>query len=93
MKANKNFKNLEKIMKGAANHWRLKILFLLDEEPGLSLFDIADKLNGNFKTISEHTRKLVQSDLIQKKYQFKTVLHSVSPLGRRILHFVENLEV
>ena len=83
-----DFKRLEKIIKGGANHWRLRILFLLGEEGSLSLTDISRTLRGHFKTISEHTRKLLESGLIEKRYREQTVFHSLTSLGVRSLgHF------
>ena len=86
-----NFKVLEKIIKGVANHWRLRTLFLLYEEPNISLIDIASKLDGNFKTISEHTKKLYQSGLIEKRYKGQIVLHSISVLGDRLLSYLKKV--
>lgn len=86
-----NFRALERILKGVANHWRLRILFLLREEPNLPLIDIASRLDGNFKTISEHTKKLFQSGLIEKRYKGQMVLHSISSLGDRFLSRIKNI--
>lgn len=83
-----NIKTLERIIKGVANHWRLKILFLLEAKPGLSLIDLAEELNGNFKTISEHTKKLANSGLIEKKYKNRAVLHYPSDLGLKFLSYI-----
>jgi predicted transcriptional regulator len=85
-----DFKRLEKILKGSANHWRLRILFLLNKQPDLSLFSISDELGGNFKTISEHTRKLFSSGLIEKRCKGRVVLHSVSSLGKVFLSQIDN---
>ncbi len=51
-------KRTEKIVKGFANHHRIRILLLLESEPGLTLTDITEKLRVNLRTSSEHTRKL-----------------------------------
>jgi predicted transcriptional regulator len=85
----KNSKQLERYFKGAANHWRIEILFLLTKFDGLSLDAVARKLNCNFKTISEHTKKLVNAGLLNKKYQGRIVLHSLSPYGRRFVKFIK----
>ncbi len=78
-------------MKGVANHWRFRILSLLESEAPLSLGDIAHKVEGHFKTISSHTRRLVESGLIEKRYRDQTVLHTLSPLGERLLRQIKNL--
>jgi len=64
----KTAKQLERHFKGAANHHRIDILLLVSESPNITLDGIAEKLNRNFKTISEHTRRLVQAGLLNKKY-------------------------
>ena len=60
---------LERYFKGAANHWRIDILLFVFKNSGASVEDIAEKLQGNFKTISQHPRSLVQSGLLNKKYK------------------------
>ncbi|MBU4480345.1 winged helix-turn-helix domain-containing protein [Patescibacteria group bacterium] len=80
-------KQLEKHFKGVSNHWRINILLLLNEESGLSLEQIAETLNANYKTISEHTKKLVHAGLINKKYINNTVSHSLSPYGKKFINF------
>ncbi|MBI4120118.1 MAG: winged helix-turn-helix transcriptional regulator [Parcubacteria group bacterium] len=81
----KTAKQLERHFKGIANHRRIEILSLIAKNNGISLDDIADSLDCNIKTISEHTRKLVQAGLVNKKYQGRLVAHSLSPYGQ-ILH-------
>jgi len=71
-----------------ANHRRIDILKLVAENEGSSLGDITEGLNCNFKTISEHTRKLVQAGLVNKKYQGRMVVHSLSPYGRTFYKFI-----
>ncbi|MBI2591430.1 MAG: helix-turn-helix transcriptional regulator [Candidatus Brennerbacteria bacterium] len=83
----KTAKQLERYFKGAANHRRLDILFLVAKSDGITLEKIAENLNCNFKTISEHTRRLVQAGLLNKKYQGRRVLHSLSPYGQRFFDF------
>ena len=85
----KTAKQLERYFKGAANHNRLKILSLLSKTDGLSLEDIADKLNGNFKTISEHTRRLVQAGLLNKRQAGRCVEHFLSPYGKLFADFAK----
>lgn len=84
-------KKVEKVMKGVANHWRFRILSLLESEAPLSLGDIARKVEGHFKTISSHTLRLVESGLIEKRYRDQTVLHTLSPLGEKLLRQIKNL--
>ncbi|PIW75223.1 MAG: hypothetical protein CO002_03270, partial [Candidatus Portnoybacteria bacterium CG_4_8_14_3_um_filter_44_10] len=63
-------------------------LFLLSEKDNLSLDAIAKELDCNFKTISEHTKKLVNAGLLNKTYRGREVSHSLSPYGRRFITFI-----
>jgi DNA-binding transcriptional ArsR family regulator len=85
----KTEKKLERYFKGAANSWRLKILFLLKREPNLNLSEITKELNGNFKTLSEHTHRLLKAGLINKSYEGSSVIHSLSPYGERFVSFAK----
>ncbi len=83
---------LERHFKGIANHRRIDILFLVKNFDGITLEEIADKLKCNFKTISEHTRRLVQAGLLNKKYQGRTVAHSLSPYGKKVIKFIQTFQ-
>jgi predicted transcriptional regulator len=85
----KTAKQLERYFKGAANHWRIEILCLVDKNKDMALEDIADALNCNIKTISEHARRLNQAGLLNKKYQGRQVGHSLSPYGKRFIRFMK----
>ena len=83
----KTARQLERYFKGAANHRRLDILHLIHRNNGITLENIAEFLNCNIKTISEHTRRLVQAGLLNKKYRGREVEHSLSPYGRKFVDF------
>ncbi len=85
----KTTKQLERYFKGAANHRRLDILYLIHKNDALTLGGIATALACNFKTISEHTRRLVQAGLLNKRYQGRTVAYSLSPYGKRFIDFIK----
>jgi len=84
----KTAKQMERHFKGVANHRRIEILKLIAEEEGVSVEDIAESLNCNMKTISEHTRRLVQAGLVDKKYQGRKVVHTLSPYGKIFYRFI-----
>lgn len=84
----KTAKQLERHFKGVANHRRISILLLVLKDPGITLEAIADNLNCNLKTISEHTRRLVQAGLLNKEYRGRKVEHKISPYGKRIALFI-----
>jgi DNA-binding transcriptional ArsR family regulator len=83
-------KQLERYFKGAANHQRIAILSLVSKNKDIDVEDIADALNKNIKTISEHTKKLVQAGLLNKKYQGRKVCHTLSPYGQKFLKFLKS---
>ncbi len=85
----KKAKQLERYFKGAANHRRLEILLLLDKRDGITLETVAEVLGCNIKTISEHTRRLVQAGLLNKAYYGRSVQHSLSPYGKRFVQFAK----
>ncbi len=82
-------KQLERHFKGVANHRRIEILGLVSKNTGITVDGIAAALDCNIKTISEHTRKLVQAGLVNKKYRGRQVEHSLSPYGSRFLKFIK----
>ena len=85
----KTARQLERHLKGIANHRRIEILRLVHKSEGIALEDIADTLHCNIKTISEHARRLVQAGLVNKKYEGRIVAHSLSPYGRKVLKFID----
>ena len=87
----KTSKQLERYFKGAANHRRISILLLVLKSPGISVEGISESLDCNFKTISEHTRRLVQAGLLNKNYKGNTVEHRVSPYGKMFCEFIRKL--
>ena len=85
----KTAKQLERYFKGTANHRRIEILLLVAKEEGITLEKIAENLNCNFKTISDHTRRLAQAGLLNKKYSGRSVNHSLSPYGKEFVKFIK----
>ena len=85
----KESKKLERIFKGVANHRRIEIIKLVEKEPGITLFAIARNLQCNFKTISEHTRRLVAAGLVYKQYRGNSVEHYLSPYGAKVIEFMK----
>ena len=82
-------KQLERYFKGAANHRRIAIMCTVEKNDGITVEEIAGVLDANFKTISQHTRSLVQAGLLNKKYKGRQVMHSLSPYGRAFLKFMK----
>jgi len=83
---------MERHIKGMANHYRIEALLLVAKEPGIAVEDISIILNANFKTISQHTRYLVQAGLLQKKYSGRKVTHVLSPYGKIFAKFIKEFQ-
>lgn len=83
---------MERIVKGAANHRRLQTLDLLQKQPELSVDEIATNLKINFKTASEHVRRLAIAGLVMKRYEGNFVRHKLTSRGLSILKFLRILE-
>ena len=81
-------RSLERYFKGAANHRRIAILSIVDKREGITVEKIAEALEANFKTISQHTRSLVHAGLLNKNYQGRKVTHALSPYGKSFLRFM-----
>jgi len=91
-KKNKNYRKLERIVKGFANHRRIQILELLEKNPELAVIEIAQELNMNFKTASEHIRRLAISGLIMKRSDGTNIRHKLTERGLKVLKFLRTLE-
>ncbi len=87
-----NWKNTERIIKGAANHRRLQIIDLLQRKPELSVEEISDVFKINFKTASDHIRRLAIAGLVMKRHEGNFVRHKLTPRGLSILKFLRILE-
>jgi len=89
-KVNKTAKQLERHFKGVANHWRIEILRLVEENEGIGVDKIANTLGANIKTISEHTKKLAQAGLVDKWYFGNSVKYKLSPYGKIFIRFIKS---
>ncbi len=91
MKNVKTPQQLERHFKGVANRRRIEVLLLVLREDNISLNEIAKALKCNFKTLSEHTKKLVHAGLLNKKHTGDgAVRHSLTPYGKKFIKFIES---
>jgi DNA-binding MarR family transcriptional regulator len=88
----KTYNQLERIIKGFANHRRIEILELLKKQPELSVAEISDRLKINFKNASGHIQKMAVAGLIIKRYDANNVRHKLTLRGKTILEFCRILE-
>lgn len=87
----KSPRQLERYFKGVSCYRRIEILNLLSKG-ALTLDEIARALKANMKTVHDHTKRLYQAGLINKKYINKGVAHSLSPYGKKIHKFISTFE-
>lgn len=83
---------MERHLKGMANHYRIEILLVVAESEDITLEDIVKTLEANEKTLGEHTRRLHQAGLINKKYRGKFVEHTLSPYGKTFVRFLKSFQ-
>jgi len=86
----KTAKQMERHLKGIASHYRIKILFAIAGREKITLEEIVRELSANEKTLGEHTRRLWQAGLIDKRYKGKFVEHKLSPYGKIFVRFLES---
>ena len=87
-----NFRTIERIVKGFANHRRLQILDLLKREPELSVDEITDRLGIGYMNASDHIRKMAVAGLVMKRSDGPKVRHKLTPCDDIILAFCNKLE-
>jgi DNA-binding transcriptional ArsR family regulator len=87
-----NYRQLERIVRGFSNHRRIEILKLLEKYPELSVIEISERLNKNFKTIADHVRRLTIAGLLMKKSQGASIRHRLTKRGEKVLEFLRTLE-
>ena len=88
----KTTKQMERHLKGMANHYRIAILLLISTNKEITLEAIVERLKANEKTIGEHTRRLVTAGLINKDYRGKFVEHTLSPYGKVFVDFLKKFQ-
>ena len=88
----KTAKQMERHLKGMSNHYRIEILLLIAESRGITLENIVKAIGANEKTLGEHTRRLYQAGLVNKKYRGKFVEHTLSPYGKAFSCFLKTFQ-
>ncbi|MDO8659361.1 MAG: winged helix-turn-helix domain-containing protein [Candidatus Parcubacteria bacterium] len=87
-----NYRKIERIVKGFANHRRIEILDLLRREPELSVDDISEQLHIGYENASDHIRKLAIAGLVMKRNDGPSVRHKLTSRGQSILMFCKRLQ-
>jgi len=83
---------MERHLKGISNHYRIKILLLISDQPDITLEGIVDNIKANEKTIGEHTRRLYVAGLINKSYRGKFREHNLTPYGKMLVKFLKSFQ-
>ncbi len=86
-KQKKRIKDLEWVFKGVANKYRITVLLLLGEEAELSVAELSERMKVDYKSLSEHLRKLMLAGLIMKRKEGNFVKHALTTRGKSILQF------
>jgi len=87
------YRKLERLVRGFANHRRLQIMDLLKRKSELSVFEIADELNINFKNTAQHLQKLAAAGLVLKRSFGSAVHHKLTSRALAVLNFLKKLDV
>ena len=88
----KNYRKMERVVKGFSNHRRLEMMELLYKNPELSVDEIADALRINYKTAAEHVRRLALSGMVLKRSEGNSVRHKLTSSAESVLKFLRTLE-
>ncbi|MEK7575057.1 MAG: winged helix-turn-helix domain-containing protein [Patescibacteria group bacterium] len=88
----KTFRELERVVRGFSNHRRIQIIYMLKKTPELSVDEVADELDINFRTASEHIRRLAVAGLVLKRNAGNSVRHKLTRRAESILKFLGTLE-
>ena len=88
----KSYRELERLVRGFANRRRNQILELLKSSPELSVDEVAEELSINFKTASDHIRRLAIAGLVLKRNEGNAVRHKLTVRAKSILKFLRTLE-
>jgi DNA-binding transcriptional ArsR family regulator len=81
-------KQMERHLKGVANHRRIEILFLIADHKGITVDMLSILTKCNMKTISAHILRLENAGLVRKLNVGRAVSHELSPYGKTIHAFL-----
>lgn len=88
----KNYRTLERLVRGFANHRRIQLMEVLKRTPEMSVDEIAELLNINYKTAADHLRRLAIAGLVLKKSDSVSIRHKLTARAEYVLKFLRTLE-
>ena len=92
MSKEKTYRQMERHLKGVANHYRIEILLLVADSPGITLNEIIEKIKANEKTIGEHMRRLSVAGLLNRFHNGHFVELTLSPYGEMFVKFLKSFK-
>ncbi len=87
-----NYRTLERLVRGFSNHRRIQIMEVLKKTPEMSVDEIAELLDINYKTAADHLRRLAIAGLVLKKSDSTSIRHKLTNRAEYILKFLRTLE-
>ena len=87
----KKFNQIEYIVKGFANKRRIEIIFLLKKKPELSVKEISDAINMDYKNTSAHLLKMMATGLVAKRNTQRDVRHKLTNKGEKVFEFLKSI--
>ena len=90
----KHIRRLEPIeiinaFKVMGNNYRMNMILILKNKPGITLDQINELVGGEFKNISTHMKKISHAGLVNKNYKGKHVQHTLTEYGKRAVSAYE----
>ncbi len=88
----KNYRTLERLVRGFSNHRRIQLMEVLQKTPEMSVDEIAELLDINYKTVADHLRRLAIAGLVLKKSDSVSIRHKLTSRAEYVLKFLRTLE-
>jgi DNA-binding transcriptional ArsR family regulator len=85
------FGRIGRVVKGFANRRRIQMLDLLSREAGLTIEQIAQKLDLGYMNASDHVRRMALGGLVAKRHEGPRIFHTLTERGKIILSFCKKL--
>ena len=90
----RSVRELADVFKALGNHYRVRILIAIFENPFITLDQINERVGGEFANISVHTKKLESVGFVKKRYVKRYVQHYLSEDGKYFTKFlIQNLSL
>ena len=91
-KEQKSYRELERMVRGFANHRRIQVLEMLKKQPEMSVDEIAAFLDISYKTVAAHVHRLAVGGLVLKRNQDVSVRHRLTTRAESVLKFLRTLD-